>query len=532
MWLPLKVQAALGGGNFRRTPTVDMPTIGSRVLGRFLASLILSFAVHSTTIALELSDFTVSYRGSVVFPTARLAGEPVAATFEWRELDLAQTESVFNQTPADLALSYTSFSFSAQQTSALGNYVRLAVGPRVADHAEVVLVTWATAAKYPDWAARDPSGYTHPITVMLYRLDSSGGGNSLQFIEQATVHAHIPWRPVTLPDGRPYPVNGYAFRVLVPLSAAITVPDDCLIAVAYNTQSHGFKPIGSPGPYNELNVALTRAAPLAGWDNDPDAVLWVRNGVWNYPASNWSSSGSPMLHLASRNQSPAAPILSNDGGPVDAGLYHVRATHPEVVDAANAVLEITKASARILAVGTKRSVADEDRGVVLETDPQGLELAVSYQGAQHPPAKPGSHPFRASVIDRNHEGTLDGELLLTAVRYSQWRKQNPQASESGIADTDGDGIPDWVEYAVGNDPSSADYSIMIHQVESGFQWRFQQRRWMDEIILKAELSQDLTAWVEAVPQVVEQDAEWETLVLPHQETNGFIRLKAERVGDR
>ncbi len=236
---------------------------------------------------------------------------------------------------------------------------------------------------------------------------------------------------------------------------------------------------------------------------------------------------SPMLRLAARDSSPTLPVLSKEGGPVNTGLYHIRATHPDAADPVDAVFEIRKTVAQILPIQTKRSISDEDRRVALESNPPGLELSISYQGSDKPPGVPGLHPFRATVVDRNHNGELDGAFLLTAARYGQWQTQYPETSERGLGDADGDGTPDLVECAVGNDPGTPDPAIGFHIDESGSCWRIRRRRWMDEITLKTEVSEDLVFWEEIFPQVTVEDGEWENLFLPHQESSWFIRLRAE-----
>ena len=45
------------------------------------------------------------------------------------------------------------------------------------------------------------------------------------------------------------------------------LPDDVIVGVAFDTNTSGYHPIGSPGPYDALNVALLAgSAPAAGQD--------------------------------------------------------------------------------------------------------------------------------------------------------------------------------------------------------------------------------------------------------------------------
>jgi hypothetical protein len=95
----------------------------------------------------------------------------------------------------------------------------------------------------------------------------------------------IPWRPQADPtcatptawragDGQCY--NGFAFNATFDLSSLnVTLPNDVIVGVAYNTQSYGAAPIGVTGPYNSLNVGVpTGQTASVGTDDSSDAVFW------------------------------------------------------------------------------------------------------------------------------------------------------------------------------------------------------------------------------------------------------------------
>jgi hypothetical protein len=106
--------------------------------------------------------------------------------------------------------------------------------------------------------------------------------------------------------------NGYAFDWTFDLSAGATVlPDDVIIAVAYNTQTYGASPLGVPGPYNSLNVTASDAAPTAGSNVDPDSVYWDSTysgrtaGLRADP--DWTSN-NPVFRVTA-----SAPTVAGDG---------------------------------------------------------------------------------------------------------------------------------------------------------------------------------------------------------------------------
>ena len=56
-------------------------------------------------------------------------------------------------------------------------------------------------------------------------------------------------------------------------SLNLTLPDDIVVGVAYNTQTYGAFPIGVGGPYFSLNVGA-EASVTVGTDDNADNVFW------------------------------------------------------------------------------------------------------------------------------------------------------------------------------------------------------------------------------------------------------------------
>lgn len=470
-------------------------------------------------------DLTPSYTGAPVWPQVRLGGQPRAATFQCRRIDPAAAPAVFSNLPTVLALSYNSLGFAATQTSALGNLVRLAGTPRVADHAEVVMVTWATAEKYPALAAADPSGYRHPVTATLYEIKtSSDGAVTLLPLEQSTVQVQIPWRPAKLPNGDRYPYNGYAVKVLVPFSGKVSVPAECLIAIGFDTQNSGASPLPVNGPYNELNLALGTAAPKVGADVSSDEVFWVKTGQWHYPAKNWGGFGSPLLSLGTRAIPLPSPELTSEA-PLHAGTYHVEATVAPEGTVAGAVMTLAKKALSLETAGLTKSIADVDPFITVTNPSPGLEVAIRYGGSPQPPTKPGHYPFTIAVTDPNHTGSLAGDFHLTGLSYAQWSEREIRPGES--TDPTADAPPDWLAYAVGGTPGQASQPLRLDATPGGMQVSFTQRREMPELRLRLESSTDLANWQPVATLSVEADDFWETSSATSGEASAYFRLRAD-----
>jgi hypothetical protein len=477
---------------------------------------------HSPGQKITFSDIQTSYDGMPAKPRVFLNGVMREATFTYREIKTSEAPVVFsNRIPDELPLSYTSLGFAANQTSALGNLVELAGTQRVADHAEVIMVTWATAAKYPEWAELDPSGYRHPVTASIYQLQTDVNGvTTVRTVEEASAHIQIPWRPATLPDGSPYPYNGYAFKALIPLSASITIPDSCIISIGFNTQNSGAAPLGVAGPYNELNLALSSLAATTGRDPEPNAVFWVYKGKWYYPASNWGGFGSPILRLSARATPLPAPTLDATPEPVNAGVYHARAViQPENVEA-DTVLSISKASVIFETAGLTKSIADPDPFITVVNSSPGLVTSITYNNSPSVPVRPDKYSFAIHATDRNHSGSLTGEFHLTGITYQQWRQQT---------DLD-DGTPEgsaWLAYATGSELRRVTQPVALEAGPNGITARFSQRREMKGVRLALEFSPDLARWTTVQSARTPIDDFWETLATTSATPGGFFRLRAE-----
>lgn len=495
------------------------------------------FAILPTLLPAEggirFDNLNPTYDGTARYPIVSLDGVERTALFACRRINPDDSPPVFSNIPSTIALSYSSLSFAAQQTSELGNLVQAAGTGRVADYMEAVMVTWAPASKYPEWSARDPTGYRHPVSARIYQIRvGPNGENTLQILDESTVHVHIPWKPAVLPDGSAYPYNGYGFKVLIPFSARVGLPDSFLIAIGYNTQSSGISPIGDPGPYNELNLALSSTKPRIGVDPDPSSVLWGKGGKYYYPAVGWGGVGSPMFALAARPVALPTPVLTTGATPVHAGIYHLNATLTSPSMEAGTVLCISKALARITAEGLKKSVTDPVGGPLITTVPPDLPVEITYNGSTTPPMIPGTHPFSVRVVAEDHQGSFGGNFVLTAERYGQWTERAlPGLAASlvhGQADPDSDGLPNWFEYATGSDPLKAESGPIPVRSSSGMKLSFSQRRGLDGINLVPEFSTNLQTWTPAESQSDNAGDFWETRSVSSSTIRGFFRF---RVGE-
>lgn len=226
---------------------------------------------------------------AVTGPVASETASLVRRTSLDREADREVAASgivVYNAIPSQLPGNVPSQGFQCCSVSEVGDYVALAGTARTAQRATVLMSSWSLKSDYPSLNA---AGYTHPITLNIYRVDSRGSVPALgSLIGSVTKTFLIPWRPAadpTCPGGTAWRAstgqcfNGFAFTIEFDLRAlALTLPDKFIFGVAYNTNTWGYQPIGKPGPYESLNVGTANVnnvgvPPSVGSDVEPDVVF-------------------------------------------------------------------------------------------------------------------------------------------------------------------------------------------------------------------------------------------------------------------
>ena len=266
-----------------------------------------------------LSQLQQSFNGAPVAPAVTTVPADLPVALVYQNLAISPTpagsEVVFDNTPATLPLSYSSLSFSATKANALGNYIRLGGTARKLVSCDATMVTWAKASKFPLLAAINPNGYVHPVSLTLYTV---GTDLKLTMLTEATANILVPWRPETLPNGSPYPYNGYAFRAHFEFTGNVILTDQIMATISYDTQTTGYSPLRVDGPYNQLNVALDGLRPSVGADVDADTVLRVTDQAWYYPNTGWTNQNGPSVRIT-------ASHAATKTTPIHPGTYKVTA---------------------------------------------------------------------------------------------------------------------------------------------------------------------------------------------------------------
>ncbi len=231
----------------------------------------------------------------------------------------------YNSIPSVYPGAFSSLGYAATSTKEFGDQITLAGSFRKLSTIEISLTNWSCendfswsgSAWVPNRTSTEAcvttpgSSFTHPITLNIYNVDSSSGTNKVgSLITTKTINANIPFRPsydavnctdpsTNVPFGgkwfdavRGVCTNGYAFNISYDFSLDnLTLPNNVIITLAYNTSVHGYSPIGMPGPYDSLNVSLATLSPTTGTDTEPGVVFWNTTHAGFYTDSGASGVG-------------------------------------------------------------------------------------------------------------------------------------------------------------------------------------------------------------------------------------------------
>ena len=257
----------------------------------------------------------------------------------------AASQVVYDALPSVTpATNYTSQPFQAQQTNEFGDYIHLGGTARMLNTVTVTMSDWAQYSEYSTDSRYSGNNqtWTHPITLNIYTNHLGSNGVPDQKIATVTQNITIPWRPAGDPScpntgyGAGYAwknssgvcVNGLAFNATFDLSSLnVTLPNDIIVSVAYNTQTWGYSPIGTAGPYNSLNVAVPpNQAVSVGSDDSNNKVFWnTETAAWYADGgaagvgifredTNWAPYGTVALQVTANFLVPTDMSQCKNGG--------------------------------------------------------------------------------------------------------------------------------------------------------------------------------------------------------------------------
>jgi len=394
-----------------------------------------------------INQLVQDYNGTSKFPG--ISTNPPGLSVDVAIVPRSQSEVVFQTIPTVPEPSYASFGLESLPTDkAFGEELNLGGSNRLLESVDVAMVNVAKASNWPTLAAENPEGYLHPLTIIVYSIN----GSDLTLLAQQTQQTLIPWRPAALDDGSEYPFGGIGFNVRFDFNETVTLTGTIAVLVAYNTASSGFAPIGLPGPYNDLKVALQDSPPTLGSDVDETRMLRFVTGISKSKAFGTSA---PLFTVRTFPANPAP------GTPLDAGRYRVSATLTEsgYEGSARANFQVTPLAAEV-SFATLRQVAEgTPKPVAFTTIPPGLPAHLVYARRSGPPLERGLYPVFVTLSSVNYAGKSSATLRL-GYSYDTWIAEKvalgdvPPALAGKSHDPDLDGHTNFTEYLSSTNPST------------------------------------------------------------------------------
>jgi hypothetical protein len=169
----------------------------------------------------------------------------------------AGAEVIYNNIPGK---SLPALGFQSDSVSEFGGEVQFAGTARKSPSVAVEMESYACQTGSVATCATTPgSSFEWPITISIY-----GVGSLSSPIARITRTFKIPYRPTesakcpnvgwTKGYGKECDfAKGTKIRFKLP---GASLPSTAVIAVAFNTDTHGSEPVGAEGPYDSLNVAV------------------------------------------------------------------------------------------------------------------------------------------------------------------------------------------------------------------------------------------------------------------------------------
>jgi hypothetical protein len=207
-----------------------------------------------------------------------------------------KASSIYNSTvPNGPPANVPSLGPEAYAFNQLGNAVNFAGSARKLTSVTVGMSSWACYSGA--WYSGDcstPNGATFPQAITFNIYNSTGAA----LLASSTQTFSIPYRPSASPkcgDGRWYSpglktcFNGFYNEVTFNFSG-VTLPDQIVYGITYNTRDYGPSPTGVAGPSDSLNIALVTGPSdvTAGTDTTPGTLWEEHSGSTFASTTEWA----------------------------------------------------------------------------------------------------------------------------------------------------------------------------------------------------------------------------------------------------
>jgi hypothetical protein len=204
----------------------------------------------------------------------------------------------------------SSLSFEAETVAEFGDLVQLAPGPRILVSVSVVMSSQACqSGTGTDCTTTPGATFDQPLTIKLYNAVNPTTTPTVgSVIASITSSFAIPFRPSASPtctgadagkwmDSSGVCNSGIAHIVTFTFPAGTVLPDTLIWGISYNTDTAGYAPIGTPGPYDSLNVGAFTVNPTVGTDLNEDMAFTARGEPPTFASELGFTGFRPMARI-------------------------------------------------------------------------------------------------------------------------------------------------------------------------------------------------------------------------------------------
>lgn len=236
-----------------------------------------------------------------------------------------------------------------------------------------------------------------------------------------------------------------------------TTPSGLATALTYNGSSSAPTNVGS---YTVVGTITDN-----NYQGSVTNTLAVAKATATVTLANLSQTYDGSARAITATTSPSGLItdITYDGSataPVNAGSYAVVATvnNANYSGSASGTLQVAKASATVSLSNLSQTYDGSPKAATVTTSPSGLSCSVTYAGSATVPSAVGAYAVAASVGDANYQGSASGTLSITAPPGPTFA--STFGSTAPTSDSDGDGVPALVEYALGGGTNGNDLNLL------------------------------------------------------------------------
>ena len=233
-------------------------------------------------------------------------------------------------------------------------------------------------------------------------------------------------------------------------ATATTDPEGLAVAFTYDGDA--------AAPTNAGSYAVSATVTDANYSGTAAGTLVIAPAAATVTLGDLAQTydGDPKPATAITDPEGLAVAFTYDGdtsAPTNAGSYAVVAT---VSDAnyngtAAGTLVIAPAAATVT-LGDLAQIYDGDpKPATAITDPEGLDIAITYEGDAAAPVGAGSYAVVATVTAPNYAGSASGTLVIED-SYLSWMEGFLTPAPAAQLDSDGDGWLNLAEYLFDTDP--------------------------------------------------------------------------------